>query len=67
MLDVKKELPVWALPTAIVVGIVALVFIGWKTFTGYNSVPGKWIDVKPGMYDLKKELSTPHGNRHKAT
>ncbi len=63
----KKELPNWALPAAIAFGILAIIVIGWRTFASYNTVPGKWIDVKPGMYDMKKELATPHGNRHNGT
>ncbi|HZO91383.1 MAG TPA: hypothetical protein VFB38_23875 [Chthonomonadaceae bacterium] len=63
---VRKELPSWALPVAILVGVLALAFIGWKAFTGTNSAPGPAKEVHPGMYDFRKEVQSGNvGRRHR--
>lgn len=52
----RAELPQWVLPAVIAVGIVVLVFIGYRAFTGYNSAPGPPKAVHPGMYNFRAEV-----------
>jgi hypothetical protein len=61
-------LPKWVLPVAIVVGVLVIGLVGWKVYSGSSAgAPGKVVDVRPGMYDLQKEMqksrqSSPMGD-----
>ena len=53
---IKTQLPEWALPVAIVVGVLVLAFVGYKAFTGYSQDAGPAVQVHAGMYDFRKEV-----------
>lgn len=61
----RKELPSWALPVAIVLGVIMLAFLGWRAWTGSNSVPGTPKEVHPGMYDFRKEFQSGNIGKHR--
>lgn len=54
-----KELPSWALPTAVALGVLLIGIIVWRTLTGHNAPVGKDIAVRPGTYDYKVEMQKP--------
>ena len=51
--------PAWAIPAAIVVLVIVIGVIAWKTLgsnsSGSDAPP---VAVKPGMFDFKKEASS---------
>jgi threonine/homoserine/homoserine lactone efflux protein len=61
----RKELPSWALPVVIVLGVLVLIFLGWKALTGTNSVPGTPKEVHPGMYNFRQEVLKGNVGRHR--
>ncbi len=52
------ELPVWALPVGIVIAVLVVGFIGWRSLGGHESAPGKDVQVQPGMYDFRKAAAS---------
>jgi hypothetical protein len=63
----RKELPVWALPVAIAVGLLLLALIGWRTFSAQSGDTGPAKEVRPGMYDFRQEVRSGNvGRRHRA-
>lgn len=52
----ERELPVWALPATVVIGVGALGFFGWRTVTGNSDYAGPPKQVHVGQYDLKAEV-----------
>ena len=62
----RKEIPVWALPVAILLGVLLLAFIGWRAFTGSTGSTGPAKEVHPGMYDFRQEVQNGNvGRRHR--
>ena len=54
---IERELPAWALPTAVVIGALLLVLVGWKAVTGGIESAGPAIKVHAGQYDLRAEVA----------
>ncbi len=62
----RRELPAWVLPLVIVIGVIVLVVIGVKAFTGSNGEVGPPKAVHPGMIDFRKEFQQGNvGRRHR--
>ena len=55
----QKEIPSWALPVSILLGVLLIGIITWRTLTGYSAPVGKDIVIKPGTYDYKAEMQKP--------
>lgn len=63
----RKELPTWALPVIIVVGLLFLAWGGWRALAGGNSSVGPDKAVRPGMYDLRAEVQKAQAQRQTQT
>jgi hypothetical protein len=54
------QMPPWALPAVIVVGLLLLLFIGWRALAGPSNAAAdnrKPLQVRPGMYNLQAEFA----------
>lgn len=55
-MSIRKELPFWALPAVIVLGLLVLGLVTWRAVTGNNEATGPVKKVYPGMYDIRQEI-----------
>jgi len=62
----QSEMPPWALPAAVAAGVLFLVVVGWRVFTGHDSA-GPPIQVHPGQYDLRAEVAKMRAAREAKT
>ncbi|MDE2126102.1 MAG: hypothetical protein KGJ62_05890 [Armatimonadetes bacterium] len=61
----NREVPAWAIPAAIGVGVVLLIVMCYRALTGYNTPPGSFRPVHANMYNFHNEAMAGHiGNRH---
>jgi hypothetical protein len=51
----NREIPVWALPVAVVICAFVVALIGWRVFAGDGEV-GPSKAVRAGMYDIRNEI-----------
>ncbi len=56
----KREMPGWAIPVVIVLGVALLVWIGYRAFTGYNVAPNPPAVVHKGELNFQKEAAQGH-------
>ena len=63
----KNSLPKWVLPLAISLGVLIVVFVSYKAFTGSNGDNKPPIEVHPGMYDFRKEAAAGNLGRKNRT
>jgi hypothetical protein len=60
------EVPAWALPLGIVIAVIAVALIGWKSFGSHDAPPGKDVPVHAGMYDFRKAAANGELGKHTA-
>lgn len=61
----KKEVPGWALPVVIILGVILLGYVGYRAFTGASVPTGPPKQVRPGMVDFRKEAQNGNiGHKH---
>ncbi len=53
----QQPLPSWVLPAALAVGLLALVFLGWRIWISTEGPVGPPKAVHSGMYDLRQEIA----------
>jgi hypothetical protein len=52
----QQSLPDWVVPAVIVFGVLLVAFLAWRGLNSANGPsPGPNQEVRPGMYDFRKE------------
>ena len=51
-----KEVPAWAMPIAVMVGVLVIGLVSWKALTGGTEAIGPPKKTHPGMYNFKEMI-----------